>query len=532
MKKNIVTIGLFLAMASSLGAQETYENARLADTDLNGTARYVGMGGAMDALGADLSTISSNPAGIGLFRSSAVSGSLGFISKQGASSFADSKKNITSFDQAGFVYVMRTGNDSFLNFAFNYHKSKNFGQILTAAGRLVDGASQGRLSYNKGAIGGIVGSEDIRRNEISSNDLGFNQLDYLYYNTVLYNPIIDPENPFIYHGAELYDFGRTNKGYIANFDFNISGNIHDRIYLGLTFGIKDVHYKSYGEYAELYGENAAKLGGVLVEDHRKITGTGVDVTAGVIVRPFDASPFRIGLSITTPTFYDLKTRNTTALFVDISQVSHVPGFETYEGPSALDINYSYDFKMNTPWKFALSAGHTIGQKLALGATLEYADYGTIDSRLKDEWVDEWGYTYDNSESDNEMNRHTKATLKGVTTVKLGAEYKPIPQLALRAGYNHVSPMYESTGVKNGMLYSWGNRVQSSTDFTNWKSTNRFTAGVGTYIGNWNLDLAYQYSRTDGDFYPYFDTLDKGNIAENKKVCDKRHQLLFTVGYRF
>ena len=48
-------------------AQETYENSRIADTDLNGTARYVGMGGALEALGADLSTMSSNPAGIGLY---------------------------------------------------------------------------------------------------------------------------------------------------------------------------------------------------------------------------------------------------------------------------------------------------------------------------------------------------------------------------------------------------------------------------------------------------------------------------------
>ena len=38
-------------------AQETYENARIMGEDLNGTARYVGMGGALEALGADISTI-------------------------------------------------------------------------------------------------------------------------------------------------------------------------------------------------------------------------------------------------------------------------------------------------------------------------------------------------------------------------------------------------------------------------------------------------------------------------------------------
>ena len=49
-------------LSMPLSAQETYENANLATQDLNGTARYVGMGGAMDALGADISTIGTNPA--------------------------------------------------------------------------------------------------------------------------------------------------------------------------------------------------------------------------------------------------------------------------------------------------------------------------------------------------------------------------------------------------------------------------------------------------------------------------------------
>ena len=74
MKKIFVSI-FVLATAMPVVAQETYENAKIATEDLNGTARYVGMGGAMDALGADISTIGSNPAGIGLFRKSNISAS-------------------------------------------------------------------------------------------------------------------------------------------------------------------------------------------------------------------------------------------------------------------------------------------------------------------------------------------------------------------------------------------------------------------------------------------------------------------------
>lgn len=55
MKKIYYSIALLAFVALPISAQETYENTKLIDNDLNGTARYVGMGGAMEALGADLS---------------------------------------------------------------------------------------------------------------------------------------------------------------------------------------------------------------------------------------------------------------------------------------------------------------------------------------------------------------------------------------------------------------------------------------------------------------------------------------------
>ena len=60
-------------------AQTIYDGAKLTGKDLNGTARFVGMGGAMGALGGDISTMGTNPAGIGLYRSSDVMTSFGFL---------------------------------------------------------------------------------------------------------------------------------------------------------------------------------------------------------------------------------------------------------------------------------------------------------------------------------------------------------------------------------------------------------------------------------------------------------------------
>ena len=101
--KKILLAAIAMGLVLPAAAQDTYESARLLGSDLNGTARYVGMGGAMEALGADISTMGTNPAGIGLFRHSTASLSFGVVSQADAKEFDGLNKTNMSFDQAGFV---------------------------------------------------------------------------------------------------------------------------------------------------------------------------------------------------------------------------------------------------------------------------------------------------------------------------------------------------------------------------------------------------------------------------------------------
>lgn len=528
MKRHLFT-SLCVMAAISAAAQETYENANLLGDDLNGTARFVGMGGAMGALGADLSTIGTNPAGIGLFRHSTANVSFGFVSLQGDKGIANGDKTHMSFDQAGFVYSARSGRNSFINLAFNYHKSKNFNRILAAAGRL-EGASQNKLSYAKGAEG-LFDLNTSSSGNVYSDDLTFNNLDYLYYNTVLYSVGEDNKPLFLYSDADGYEFGRANTGFISDYDLNVSTNLNDRVYLGLTVGIHDVHYRSGSRYYESLVDAAGKSSGsVTVGDSRSITGTGFDVKVGAIFRPFENSPFRIGVSVATPIWYDLTTENTTMLAYKTNSLLQPDG--NMDGYSSS----AYDFKLTTPWKFGLSLGTTVSNCLALGAEYEYADYGSTDTRINTGY--DWYYDTESSSSDDEMNDHTKRTLKGVSTIKLGAEYKPMKDLAIRLGYNYVSPMYEKDGYKDVTAWSPGTYYSSQSDYTNWKSTNRITCGFGYNIGKLSLDLAYQYTTQSGEFSPFTSYYGNDELGLSENVCDavkvdnKRHQLLFTLGYHF
>ena len=541
MKSKYIFFAVSLFAALSANAQETYENAKLAGEDLNGTARYVGMGGAMEALGADISTIGTNPAGIGLFRHSNVSISGGLLMQSDAKDFSNGKKTNLSFDQIGGVYSTRTGQKSFINFGFNYHKGKNFDYILNAA-NLLDGSSQNKQSYIKGMLanensgGFFVGKDKNGQNvgyvDATSPNVAYtwSQIDYLYWNKLIPDKNTGRLN---YESASGYNLARANTGYIGNYDFAVSGNFNDRVYLGLTFGMKDVNYKGYSEYRE----NFSNAGGVLVRDERKITGSGFDITAGVIVRPVAESPFRIGAYVKTPTWYDLTTSNITRLVYAPSTTSVLS--------TDSSISNSYDFKMWTPWKFGLSLGHTIGNYLALGATYEYEDYANINSRVNDGGYFDYYYGdyYESSTADKNMNAHTKEVLKGVSTLKLGVEYKPVSNVALRMGYNYVSAMYDKDVQKDPGIASLGTAYASATDYTNWSAINRFTLGVGYQVKNFNIDLAYQYSAQNGSFAPFSNirnisipsgttTVTESNVATTTDVKNNRSQLLLTVGYRF
>ena len=500
-----------LQVQAQRATQDTYVGAALATEDLNGTARYVGMGGAMDALGAEISTMGSNPAGIGLFRKNQVSASLSVVSQEDGKTFQNGSKTHVSFDQIGVVFSGRTGKTSYLNFGFNFHKNRNFNHVLYAA-RALNGSSQSTQTVIKDGVGLF-------------DTQAWSQLDDLYYGNMLY----DKSTDMIYsYEGEAYDFNRAVTGYIGEFDFNISGNIKNRLYLGLTVGIQNVNYKNYSEYYETL--NSTKVTDVLISDNHKISGTGFNIKAGLIFRPVEESPFRIGLSVASPTFYRLTTENYTTIGGNVDRSSA-----------------KEDFRFNTPWKFGLSLGHTVGNYLALGAVYEYADYGACDMRTIDgTYYDPYYDTYSSSSStDNNMKRHTEETLKGVHTVKLGAEFKVDKNIALRLGYNYVSPMYKEDGVRDQTIYSPGVYYASTTHYINWKATNRITAGVGFSFDKFRLDLAYQYNTRKGDFYPFMKDLAvtyvdeaSGTSEELRNHCDavsvkdNRHQIQASLVYTF
>ena len=547
LKKNMILVGT-LCMAMAAGAQNAYDAEHLLGNELNGTARFVGMGGAMSALGGDMSVMGTNPAGIGIFRSNDFSFSFGLNNTSTQSIFNGTQMNEdktrASLDQLGFVYTQKVSDRNLLryvNFGFGYHKSKNFNRLFSMGGAL-DGLSQSwQLSGDLNDAGINGGDFDNILDDKNPYGAYFNREKYsilsmmaLRTGVVDWNPEYDAEYkgednirkiPVLGWDGERNNFYSEEKGGISEYDFSIAFNFGDRVYLGATLGIYDVLYDRFSSYTEdligyqatdgsddriyaipVEGDQAVSNGGYTLDNYYRLEGSGVDLKLGAIIRPFEESPFRIGLSVHTPTWYELTETTNAVLSSDIMafESPYQENLSKYLTPEYL----TYDYRLSTPWKFNVSAGTTIGGLVALGAEYEYADYSA--SQLEDLEGVKLGDQYS-----------VEKFLKGVGTFRVGMETRLAPGFSLRAGYNHSSALFKEDAYSALALY------RTSTDFNNVKEKNTVTLGLG-YCGDViYADMALKYDMYKSDFYA-FDDID----LPKTKVDNERVQLLFTLGTRF
>ena len=107
MIKNILVAALVTLSFSFAQAQYVEDAFRFSNSTINGTARILGMGGAQTALGADLSSISGNPAGLGFYRSNdySVSPTLRFNNLENNVFGKLNSNNHTNFNLGNYGFV-------------------------------------------------------------------------------------------------------------------------------------------------------------------------------------------------------------------------------------------------------------------------------------------------------------------------------------------------------------------------------------------------------------------------------------------
>ena len=95
--KYILTVGLCLTALLSY-AQNEVDAFDYTSLDYGGTARFIGMGSSMGALGGDLSVLSTNPAGLGLYRTGEITLSPTFASTRSSSLYMGDRNAADDLD--------------------------------------------------------------------------------------------------------------------------------------------------------------------------------------------------------------------------------------------------------------------------------------------------------------------------------------------------------------------------------------------------------------------------------------------------
>lgn len=470
-----------LATLFSLGicAQTTFDAAKLYEEELNGTARYVGMGGAMSALGSDPSVISHNPAGIGTYRKSDINASLSIfgtsvntdpaytLSNQGASGnirfySGDVKSDINvGFDNISFIFSGYDSDDKYVNFGISYRKLQNMDR----------------------------------------------DMDY-------YDAFPDDE------GYEVWrEYRNHQRNKVHSWDFNLSCNLSDLVYLGWTFGVLSTDNWSEGYYYDFYPSGSHPdypdgLDFTTVDMMNTSDGAGWNMAFGMILRP--VSPLRLGVAIKTPTVFKETLDYSDYLY---SAIGVEKGGDKF--------NSSVDYKFSSPWSLNLSAGLTFG-KTAIGA--EFEKHFTQRSSL--------------SIGGTKMLSQGSIDLDDFSTLKIGMEQN-ISNIALRLGYNYIESMFKDYAYPyladtdfNGWSYDANGDVvdfgRADFQIDRLGKTQYFTCGLG-YCSEpdrdgtqFYFDLAYVHGIRDNVFNTNEPYAPNANV-DYKYRSDK---VLFTLGWNF
>ena len=127
MKKKVFAL-LLCGLPLLMNAQDAFDVLQMSQNELRGTSRFQSMAGAFGALGGDLSVLTQNPGGIGVYRNSdvGITFSLDFNStKSGIDKTNETKFNVNN---VGYIGAIRLDSETVpnLNFGFTYNRLQSF----------------------------------------------------------------------------------------------------------------------------------------------------------------------------------------------------------------------------------------------------------------------------------------------------------------------------------------------------------------------------------------------------------------------
>jgi hypothetical protein len=524
------------------------EMAQMSQPQALGTARSMALGGAFTSLGADLASMSINPAGLGMYRRNeiALTPMMTFQSSEtpGTMSYAKNGKNRFSMANFGAALNAYEGTGTLTSFT-----------VGIGLNRIADFNSRYSYKTDTPYAGGSVWAPTIA--DIFGQQLGQagifpknknEGLEYainpyywpaaLGYNCYMISVDPEAEDPTYVpdcigsNASILHYMDVVNSGSINEFTISMGGNINNILYFGASIGIQSVHKKLGVTYQEEYGyfntdgighdgsgnALAEQLDVMNLYQEMEMNGSGVNFKLGFTARPLTG--LRVGVAFHTPTYYSLDYSYRADIFSDIrnnadNKVATVGNATPRANNSG---GNSWDF--TSPARLMFGASYTFGTFAIVSIDYERDWYNGI--RVKN--VPQYNYF-----SEEDYKAEFKHNFQGTNSIRAGVEVKPLPILALRVGGGYTDSM-----LKERDFYVNDAYTSMPTTYESYY----FSAGAGVNLGrNTTLDLAYQYvTNKQTQYQLFFSRPENGGDMETwSGLYDtslKRHYLAATLSFRF
>lgn len=509
--KNIFLLTGFLLPTASF-AQYAEDALRFSNTEQGVTARFRALGSAQTALGGDISSAASNPAGLGLFTKSELNFTPGFNNRVSDSHYINTTTNFQTdkldLNQAGAVFhipaLKSKGSDLTkgligFNFGLAYNKTNNFNTTVDYTGNNAKSSFADYIADLATSNYLVGGNPATNSNAIPAGTL--EKMGYRNY-LIEYNPSGYFATPALNNTQENSDF-RTG----SQSEFNIGGgaNYGNTFYVGASIGIANLNYTSDREFSEsgkirsFTGQDPNFTNASYALSYRSTqntSGAGVNLKLGAIYRASDN--VRLGFSFITPTWYSINDKFSETLDTRYTRANGTT-IAPYTNTEEI---YDSKYTLRTPYRANGGIAITFGGMGLITGDVEYVDYASLH------------FSSDSKSATDNTNRTIRNNYKNAVNFKVGGEYK-ISNIMLRAGYNESGNPYQK------LTYS--SRV--------------FSGGLGYRKNAAYLDVTYASSQTNyttnpytiSNTYPDYPTTGTGFSAE---VKDNRNSVYLTLGYRF
>lgn len=497
MKKIIPIVIFIFAQFSMSTAQEVEVESAIRNSQniYEGSARFMGMGGAFTALGADLSSISLNPAGVGVYTGFQMEFSPSFQYQQTDTRTRSYQNEVFKNEEFGYnlnfnnvgltgSYALNSPGWKNINFGLGYNtmnnhtkrvRTENFNRVNSKMHEFVSNANRGNIRD-------------------ANEDLAW-QTYLLNYDSTFaeYWSYVTDEMNYSDTASSVEEIGvdqqknMDNDGSLGEYFFSVGANYENSLYLGMSVGIQRSNYSYKSTYTESERNDQvpdySSMNFIQYEDH---SGTGYNFKLGAIYRPTDF--IRVGAAFHSPTYFNDLNYN----WYNSLRARYDNGDDLQASSERSDFSY----KLITPSKILGGVAVRIKDMGLISADYERVNYGR--ARLEEKEGD-IPFDYENDSISN--------TFGTANNLRLGGELR-LNSFYVRLGYAFYQSPYKD-------------------EYSNYQSDRQqYSGGLGFRGNSFFIDAAYVTSAYTRE-KQLFSTLP--NLSE---IDFTNNKFIVSLGFRF